>query len=79
MKKQKQILVLAAETQETFEAQGARFEETHCETVAEAKKRAKYLLTVEYQNVIEASAPLGYSQVVVNGECLYDFFGKEVK
>jgi hypothetical protein len=75
-KAMKQIIVAAAETQEIFEASGPKFEETHCQSIKEAKNRAKYLLTVEYQNVIEASQPLGYSQVLVNGECLYDFFGK---
>lgn len=46
------------------------------DTIAEAKKRAKYYLTDEYQRQIESSAPMGYAQVVVNGECLYDYFRK---
>ncbi len=71
----KRITVLAAETQETFNAQGPMFEETHCDTIKEAKARARYLLTEEYQHVIESSTRLGYSQVCINGDCLHDFFG----
>jgi hypothetical protein len=47
------------------------------DTVAEAKKRAKYYLTDEYQRVIESSEPMRYAQVVVNGECRYDYFRNE--
>lgn len=46
------------------------------DTIGEAKRKAKHYLTDEYQNLIEASEPMQYSQVVVNGECLYDYFRK---
>lgn len=44
------------------------------DTIAEAKRKARYYLTDEYQQVIEASEPMRYAQVVVNDECLYDYF-----
>lgn len=73
---EKQIIVLAARSQEELAGNGADVEETHFETVAEAKKRAKYLLTDEARIAAEASELLGYSKVLVNGECVADFFGK---
>lgn len=76
MARSKTIVVAVAESVEDLERYGPRFEEMHCETVAEAKKRAKYLLTEEYQNVIEASQRLGYARVVVDGVCVADYFGK---
>lgn len=69
------ILVLAAETQETLDSQGAAIDNTNCETIVEAKKKAKYYLTEEYMNVCESSTRLQYSQVWVNGDLKYDFFG----
>lgn len=71
----KSIVVAVAEDIDSFEKYGPRFEETHCETISEAKKRAKYLLTEDYRLVIEASSRLGYAQVVVDGECHSDYFG----
>jgi len=47
-----------------------------CDTIGEARKRAKHYLTDEYQRVIESSEPMGYAQVVVNDECLADYFRK---
>lgn len=46
------------------------------DTIAEAKRRAKHYLTDEYQAQIESSEPMQYAQVVVNGDCLYDYFRK---
>lgn len=47
------------------------------ETIGEAKKYAKRALTEEYLRHIESTGPrFEYSQVVVNGECLYEYFGK---
>jgi hypothetical protein len=46
------------------------------DTIAEAKKKAKYYLSAEYQKYCEASEPLRYSQVVVNGDCVADYFSK---
>lgn len=68
----KRITALAATSQESLERDAF---EVECETIAQAKKRAKYYLTKEYMNDIESSTQLGYSQVLVNGECLYDYFG----
>lgn len=71
---EKQITILAARSQDELETKGADVEDVHFETVAKAKARAKYLLTDEYRIVCEASEPLGYSKVLVNGECVADFF-----
>lgn len=71
----KTITILAASSHDALQAKGADVEEKHCETLAEARKRAKYLLSEEYRIRSEASERLGYSQVVVNGECISDYFG----
>lgn len=75
---EKQIVVLAAVTQDQLENNGCDVE-CNCQTIAEAKKRAKYFLTEEYMHVAESSTMLGYAQVLVNGQCEYDFFGKGVR
>ena len=72
---EKQIVILAARTQEELRAKGADVEETQCLTVAEAKRRAKYFLTEEYRVACEASEKIGYSQVLVDGSCVADYFG----
>jgi len=46
------------------------------ERIGDATKYAKRCLTDEYQHSGEASEPLQYAQVVVNDECLYDYFRK---
>lgn len=46
------------------------------DTIAEAKKRAKHYLTDDFMHLIEASEPMRYAQVRVNGECVYDYFRK---
>jgi hypothetical protein len=73
-----QIMVLAATTQEQLENHGCDVEQ-ECETMAEAKRRAKYYLTEEYMHRSESSTMLGYAEIRVNGRCEYDFFGKEVR
>ena len=70
---EKRITVLTATSQDTVDTDSFEIE---CQTIAEAKKRAKYHLTEDYMNMCEMSAPYGYSQVLVNGVCEYDFFGK---
>ena len=70
---EKTIIVLAAVDQHSLQFKGADVEETHCETVGEAKARAKYVLTTEYQRITESSQKLGYSQVIVNGVCVADY------
>ena len=73
---QKEIIVRAAETQEKLMNDGCDVYNNCCETVAEAKNRAKYYLSAEYMNRCESSVMMGYAQVLVNGECVADFFGK---
>lgn len=69
------IAVLAAESQTVLEHSGAAVS-FEFDTIREAKERAKYYLTEEYRVRSEASERLGYSQVVVDGECVADYFGK---
>ena len=45
-----------------------------CDTIAAAKKYAKRCLTDEYMRLNEMTQPLGYSQVVADGQVLYDYF-----
>lgn len=72
---EKQIEVRAARTQEQVLNHQCDIVDTF-DTIGEAKKRAKHYLTDEYQRLVEMSEPLGYAQVVVDGECLYDYFRK---
>ena len=72
---ERHIVVLAAESQEQLENYGSSVEQ-ECETIAQAKKRAKYYLTEDYMNACESTTMLGYAQVKVNGVVEYDFFGK---
>ena len=74
---EKRITVLAAISQEQLENCGCDVEH-ECETLTEAKKRAKYYLSGEYMRTTESSTQLGYAQVRVNDECVADYFGGEV-
>ncbi len=76
MAKQKTITVAVAETQYDMDRTGPQWEDEF-DTIKKAKEKAKYFLTEEYRNVIETTTVYGYSQVRVNGECLYDFFGRD--
>jgi hypothetical protein len=70
----KKIVILAAGSQDELENKGAAVAEDASDlTLKAAKARAKYYLTEEYRHVIEASERLGYSQVLVNGECVADY------
>jgi hypothetical protein len=46
------------------------------DTIHEAKAKARYVLTDDYQRVSESHEPMRYSQVVVDGQCHSDFFRK---
>jgi hypothetical protein len=72
---EQQIVVLAATSQEQLENDGCDVEQ-ECQTIAEAKKRAKYYLTEEYMNSCESTTRLEYAVIKVNGKAEYDFFGK---
>ena len=72
----KTIEVLAAVDIDTLESRGSDVWEPHCETVADAKRRARYLLTDEYRIASECSTRLGYARVVVDGVCVADYFGQ---
>jgi len=71
--KNKVIKVLAAGSQSEVLNSQCDIEEEH-ETVAEAKRRARYVLTEEYRRNCESTSRLGYSQVLVNGDVVADYF-----
>ena len=70
----REITVLAALNQDSLETNGADVEQTNCETVKEAKIRARYYLTDDFMRVSESATRLTYAQVLINGECIYDYF-----
>jgi hypothetical protein len=74
--KEQSIKVIAAESQEKFEFDGIEDHSQYCDTIKEAKERAKYFLTEEYRRVSETTIRLTYAQVLVNGKCRYDYFAK---
>ena len=78
MKKEKTILVLAAPSLEDLEEKGADVEDRWCETVAEAKRRARYL-TGEQSYRLSEGHFLGYARVLVDGECVADYFAEHTE
>ena len=50
MSKAKNIEVLAAISQEDMDRRGADISDEYVDTIAEAKRRAKYYLTEEFMN-----------------------------
>jgi len=72
----KRIEVRAAETQHAVLSGQCDVVSLH-DTVKEARARAKYMLTDSYQASAEASEPLRYAQVVVDGVCVEDYFRKK--
>jgi hypothetical protein len=73
---QGKYLVVAAYSQEDLRENGSNVE-FDFDTLAEAKRKAKYYLTDEYQHVSESSQPNGYSQVLKDGEVIADYYRKE--
>ena len=69
----KRIVVVAAVSQQQLENDGCDVDQ-ECETIAQAKRRAKYYLTEEYMDACESTTLLGYAQIKVNGVVEYDFF-----
>lgn len=72
MAKTKVIKVLAAINQEGI--LNDVHTETEWETIKTAKAKAKYYLSEEYMRVCESATRLGYAQVLVNGDCIADYF-----
>lgn len=71
--KYKSIEVRAARTQQLV-LDGQCDVIQSCETIKEAKERAKYYLTVKFADLCEVYQTLGYSQVIADGECIADYF-----
>ena len=71
--KTKTISVEAATSQQRVEDAQCDYSYKH-DTVAEAKRDARRVLTDDYQRSVEASEPLWYARVMVDGDCVADFF-----
>jgi hypothetical protein len=65
---EKQIKFLVSWTQDEIETKGTDVEDVYFDMVAEAKKRAKYLLTEAFRLAGESSDWRGFSQVLLNCE-----------
>ena len=71
----KKIEILAARTQtDVLNHQCDIVEDS--DTIKEAKARIKRFMSKEWQQMAEMSEPIRYAQIMVDGECLYDFFAK---
>lgn len=68
------IVLESAETQERVEARECTVWEDYFDTMADAKRRAKYVISDDYKRSAELSQPLGYARIMGDGECVYDFF-----
>jgi len=69
----KQIKVLAASSQDSLLNDGAAIEQQF-DTLKDARKHAQYYTSEAFRVASESSQRLGYSQVLVNGECVNDYF-----
>lgn len=70
----KTITVLAFQSWQDFHNQSGAVAESTFDTLREARARARYYLTDAFQASGELAAPLHYSQVLVDGECVSDYF-----
>jgi len=70
-----QITILAGRDQDAVLNRQADVEDTHCQTMREAKARARHLLTEDYRLVSEASERMMYAAVYRDGVCMEDYFG----
>ena len=73
------IRVLVARSQEAVN-RGSCDDVRECDTIAEAKKFARYALTEAYQQSAEMSEPMNYSAVMADEDgsdvCVADYFRK---
>ncbi|MFZ1074776.1 MAG: hypothetical protein WAN50_00150 [Minisyncoccia bacterium] len=74
MTKTRRIQVLAYTSFDTYEAGNGCDVEMEFDTLKEARVNAMYYLSEAYRVVSEASERLGYSRVLLNGECVNDYF-----
>jgi hypothetical protein len=70
-----QITVEAAHSQGQVDNHQCVVVET-CDTIKEAKSRAKYVLTADFACSAELSCPLKYARIMADGQCLYDYFSR---
>jgi hypothetical protein len=72
----KTIEVLASHTQTDVLNGQSNIYADHFDTLKEARAYAKRTLTEEFRVLIEASECQRYAQVLVDGECVNDYFAK---
>jgi hypothetical protein len=82
----KQIELLAGRTQTDVLNRECDFSQAF-DSIKEAKRKLefipngngtkeRYLFSRSYQQIVEASEPLQYAQILIDGECVYDYFAK---
>ena len=71
----KNISIEAAQTQSQVLNGQCDFVES-CDSIKEAKARVKRIMSADWQALTEMSEPIRYAQILVNGECIYDYFAK---
>lgn len=69
--------IRAYTSQEQEQRDGSAYD-TSADTVADAKKQARYCLTEEFRRSGEMSARFGYAKVINDktNECVFDCFAK---
>ena len=64
-------IILGFYTENTFDGSDA---ESPADTLVEAKRRAKCMMTPAYQRVCESSRPITRVQIIRGDECIEDYF-----
>lgn len=68
----KTITLLVALSREALDNDGATLSGT-CDTVKEAKIRARYYMSAKYAKRAELSEPLGFARVTIDGEVVFEW------
>lgn len=77
----KTIEIRVASSQEAVLNHQCDIVENHFDTIKEAKEKAKYYVSGDYEKYLgdDASEPMRYAQVWVNDELVQDYFKKETE
>ena len=47
-----------------------------CDSIKDAKAIVERIMSKDWQAMAEMSEPIRYAQILVDGECVYDYFAK---
>lgn len=75
MKEQPYIRVLIARSQRAVES-GQSDDVIQCDTLKEAREKAKHSLTTEYVRLTEVSEPMNYARVMKDDEIVAEYWRK---